>query len=258
MASPEFERAKTLVFSGEEIHVWRARLVPDAESWQLLSDDERARADIFRSSHDRRRFVAARSSLRRILGLYADLPPERLRFEYGPNGKPSLLGSGLRFNLSHTADLALFAIALGQEVGVDVEAAAVLLDPESVVQRCMSRRERGWLDRVNLSSREAAILTTWVRKEAVAKGRGEGLGLDLTMIQTRPGAPAEAAAVKVRTSPRDRWYVWDVPVGDGGSGAVAAQEKSLRIRLFDHAPSVVDLTALSLMPEVAPVASLAT
>jgi phosphopantetheinyl transferase len=96
-----------------------------------------------------------------------------------------------------------------------------------------------------------------VRKEAVAKGRGEGLGLDLTQIQTRPGVPAEATEVKLRTKPRDRWFVWDVPVGDGGSGAVAARERSLRIELFEFAPAVIDLTALSHLADRAPVASLA-
>ena len=258
MASPDFETARMRVSSGEEIHVWKARLIPDAESRDLLSDDERVRADNLRSLHDRRRFVAARSTLRRVLGGYEGIPPERLRFAYGPNGKPSLPGSSLRFNLSHTADLALLAIALGHEVGVDLEVASVLLDPESVVRRCMSRRERGRLDKVDLKSREDAILTCWVRKEAVAKGRGEGLGLDLTLIQTRPGMPAEATGVKVRANPRDRWFVWDVPVGEGGSGAVAARERGLRIRLFDYVPSVIDLTALTVLPDAAPVATMAT
>ena len=248
MASPEAEKAVVGVLPVGEIHVWRVRLVPPSEPWSLLSHDESARANGFRSVHDRHRFVAARSTLRQILGSYVGIRPEHLQFEYGPNGKPSLLGSSLRFNVSHAADMALYAVCVGTEVGVDLEMSSVLLDPESVVRRCMTKRERRLLDRVDPESRDDAVLTTWVRKEAVAKGRGEGLGLDLALIHTRPDLPAEATAVKVGTSPRDKWFVCDVPVGTGGAGAVATQEKGFQVRY---------LSTSSLLPKVGAAASLA-
>ncbi|MGH8870843.1 MAG: 4'-phosphopantetheinyl transferase family protein [Acidimicrobiia bacterium] len=233
-----------------EVHVWRARLPPSpGEHLAMLSADERRRADTYRSGHDRSRFIAARSLLRRILGEYMDLPPEELAFRYGPQGKPSLAGEGhLRFNLSHAADMALIAVAMDIELGVDLESASVLLDPESVVQRCMSQRERRSLHRVGPESRGGAILATWVRKEAVAKGRGEGMGLPLDKIQTRPGMPASGDRVRVRIWPRDRWFVWDIPVGRGGAGALATRRKGVSVRLLDHPHTVVDLTDSAPLP----------
>lgn len=233
-----------------EVHVWRARLSPSpGEHLDVLSADERRRADTYRSGHDRSRFIAARSLLRRILGGYLARPPGELTFRYGPQGKPELTGDeALRFNLSHAADMALFAVTLDMELGVDLESASVLLDPESVVHRCMSPRERSRLDRVGPQTRGEAILATWVRKEAVAKGRGEGMGLPLDKIETRPGMPASGDRVRVRTRPRDGWFVWDIPVGRGGAGALATRRKGVSVRLLDHPHTVVDLTGPAPLP----------
>jgi 4'-phosphopantetheinyl transferase len=147
----------------------------------------------------------------------------------------------IMFNLSHAADVALFAFARETDLGVDLESAAVLLDPESVVQRCMSKRERRLLHRVPPEKRDEAILATWVRKEAVAKGSGEGLGLPLVEIGTRPGVPASGEPVIVRSSRRDKWFVWDLPVG-GGAAALASRRREISIKLFDHPGTVIDLT----------------
>src|SRR5215471_11579438 len=110
-----------------EVHVWRARL--DAPwSWTFdaaLSLEDRTRADRFKFESDRRKFCAARASLRLILSRYLDVKPGRLRLAIGDYGKPFIadkhLAQGLRFNLSHSHQLALIAITRDREVGVDLE-----------------------------------------------------------------------------------------------------------------------------------------
>lgn len=247
MASVDIRESRTSLALGE-VHVWRTRLSASAGQVSLLSADEQERADRFRSHHDRSRFIAARALLRQLLGDYLGAPPGQLVFGYGAHGKPRVESDqAITFNLSHAADMALIAFARENDLGVDLESAAVLLDPESVVQRCMSKRERRLLHRVPAETRDEAILTTWVRKEAVAKGRGEGLGLPLAGIGTRPGVPASGQPVIVRTSRRDRWFVWDLPVG-GGAAALASRRRDISIRLFDHPGTVIDLTGSDPLP----------
>src|SRR5712691_5961986 len=110
-----------------EVHVWRAPL-DTPWSWTMdeaLSLDDRTRADRFRFESDRRRFCVARASLRLILSRYLKTKPGRLQFETGEFGKPFFanekLSGGLRFNLSHSHQLALIAITREREVGVDLE-----------------------------------------------------------------------------------------------------------------------------------------
>src|SRR3712207_5217786 len=110
------------------VHVWRAGLDASPVALQqyraTLAPEERERADRFYFERDRTRFTVARGVLRAILGRYLRLEPARLRFRYQPYGKPELDISErplpLRFNVSHSAGLALYAVAPDREVGVDV------------------------------------------------------------------------------------------------------------------------------------------
>src|ERR671939_2108883 len=114
----------------DELHVWRANLdLADSTIeylLQLLSSDEIARAARYHFAIDHNRFVAARAGLRIILGGYLTLHPAQITFSYGPQGKPSLASSldattTLNFNLAHSAGLALFAVAYGTQIGIDLE-----------------------------------------------------------------------------------------------------------------------------------------
>jgi 4'-phosphopantetheinyl transferase len=217
------------------IHVWRVQLGEVDASDENLSPRERLRASRRRFDRDRERFVAAHSALRQILGGYVPIPPYALESAHSEHGKPSLArDTDIRFNLSHSEDFALLAVAHGTEVGVDVESASLIVDQQAVAQRSMSDGERGMLDDLPADRRQDSILATWVRKEAVAKGRGDGLGVDLTTIRTQPGQPASATRVMVETSPQDRWFVWDVPVGPSRAGAVAIRRNDVSIRILDH------------------------
>ena len=83
----------------------------------FLGLTEEARAERFLHDHSRRRFIAARGALRRLLGSYVGEAPERLSFRYEGHGKPSLEDAGrLFFNLSHSGELALAALDAGGKV----------------------------------------------------------------------------------------------------------------------------------------------
>jgi len=118
-----------LQLASADVHVWRARI--DEAGFDLsrleplLSSDERARAERFAFADLRRRFIVTRGILRWLLAGYLEEDPRRLRFRYGPHGKPALDArrgeQTLQFSLSHSHGLALYAITRGREVGIDVE-----------------------------------------------------------------------------------------------------------------------------------------
>ena len=87
-----------------------------------LSADEQVRAARFRFAEHRDRFSAGRGLLRELLGGYVQRPAATLRFAQGAQGKPHLVGEAagaLHFNLSHSGERALYAVAR-REVGVDI------------------------------------------------------------------------------------------------------------------------------------------
>src|ERR1700759_4366756 len=100
----------------------RDETISCAEIEANLSNHERQRAARFRFPEHALRYRICHAAVRRILGGYLALPPSSVEILALPKGKPRLAGdSRLRFNLSHSGDLALLAVAEDLEVGVDVE-----------------------------------------------------------------------------------------------------------------------------------------
>src|SRR4051812_23341542 len=99
---------KDLRLEANEAHLWLASIVEvDVRNlWQVISEDERVRAARFRFDLHKKQFIAARGLLRIILGKYLKTNPQRIRFEYGEFGKPTIAGkSEIKFNVSHSGDM---------------------------------------------------------------------------------------------------------------------------------------------------------
>lgn len=183
--------------SRELIHVWSLSLrdAPIDDLLPLLSDDERVRARefIFKKDHDR--YVAVRGWLRRLCGAYLHRAPETLRFRYGAAGKPALTanetGVDLRFNVSHTHDLALLAFCVGREVGVDVEYIDGQVDVMGLAHTCFSDAEQQTFHAHRLDQRLELFFHYWTSKEAYIKALGEGLSIPLQefTVDVHPETP---------------------------------------------------------------------
>jgi len=147
----------------------------------LLSADEVARAERFRFERDRDRYVVGRASLRRLLGSYLDASPESLRFSYSRHRKPALSEprTSLSFNLSHSDDLALYAVCLDAEIGIDIERFRPEPSRDRVPEHFFSPGEVETLRSLTEAAQSAAFLRCWTRKEAFLKARGDGLTLQL-------------------------------------------------------------------------------
>jgi len=164
----------------EGVHVWRADLdEPPVERETLartLSEDERARAGRFHRPRDRNRFVAGRGLLRVLLGVALGCPPSSLRFRYNACGKPALAAGDthLGFNLSHSDGTALFALAWGREVGVDIERVRPEIPAASLAERFLPADAAAALLSLSPAHRPEAFTQAWVRREAYLKALGTG------------------------------------------------------------------------------------
>jgi phosphopantetheinyl transferase len=171
-------RAKPAHAPTAELHVWRADL--DSRSWPAADDlpsAERDRAAAILRAGARRRWLASRWALRGVLAHYLGEQPAAIELRFGDRGKPMLaaVGAPLRFNLSHSAELALIAVAVAREVGVDVQ---------------------------RVGPRSLPYYRDWTRREALAKCLGAGLGASLpdrpvalSALDAGPGFAASVAIV---------------------------------------------------------------
>lgn len=170
----------------DEVHCWCVTLdvLPEtaARLYATLTDDERQRSAHLRSERDRQRFIVAHGALRELLGCYLETDPDEIRFGHNAYGKPHLSpesGSPLQFNLSHSAGLALIAIAAEADIGVDLEYVRAQPDYTDIARRFFSADEFEQLDGLPRHLQPQAFFRCWTQKEAYLKACGEGLaGLD--------------------------------------------------------------------------------
>jgi 4'-phosphopantetheinyl transferase len=225
------EAPQGLRLRDREVHIFCSSLeVPSAQSTRLqevLSEDERTRANRFHFEKDRRRFAVSRAVLREILGQLLGLPGRSLVFSCGPHGKPYLAEpnmSGLHFNVAHSGSLAVFAMALHQEVGVDVEQLRRIDGADTFVDRFFSRRERSDWNGVKEEHRLEAFFNYWTRKEACLKATGQGLSESLDQIEVTlvPGSPARVLSETGPLRQTHHWWLQSLVPAPGYIGAVAA------------------------------------
>jgi 4'-phosphopantetheinyl transferase len=173
---------KALPLLDDEIHVWQVSLAGDAEMPELqdcLSDDEVARAKRFAFVSDQKRFVRARAALRSILARYVPTDPRLIRFSYEKLGKPllanHLVNRILHFNVSHSSNLALIAVASGFPVGIDIEQKRNDINIDELAAESFAPGERSAMALVCENRRVDAFYKTWTSKEAYLKGIGCGI-----------------------------------------------------------------------------------
>ena len=224
----------------DEAHVWLADLnhsgFPAAEIDHILSQEERERAARFYLQRDRTHFTAGRAMLRSILGRYLNTDPRHLQFSRGPHGKPALAtergADALCFNIAHSHDVALCAVARGRDIGVDVERIRADVDVDLIAERFFSQREIAALRLLPPERKLTAFFTCWVRKEAYVKARGDGLAMDLDSfsVSFSPGEPA--ALLDVQGDPEEAlaWSLTELNFDPSFAAALAVRAGECRVR----------------------------
>ena len=230
--------------SAEEVHVWRLPLDGPAPDWleRVLDPTERKRAEHFQFARDRDRHVIAHGLLRHVLGRYAGIPAGAIAYRVGLRGKPCLAVTPgrppLRFNLSHSADLALCAVTLRRELGVDVEQVRGDRDHQGIAERFFSPAEFTGLRALPPAQRQDAFYACWTRKEAYAKARGEGLSLALDSFDVSVAPAAPAAVLRSEAGPAEttRWRLEELRPAPGYVAALAVEGRGWALRTFTLAP----------------------
>jgi len=167
------------------VRLWWCRLDCGAEdidsiaSW--LSPAESARAQRFGTDGLRVRWIAGRAALRMVLGSALGVDPAAVALGRGVRGRPELDNArfGIDFNVSHTRDVALIAVArglpAGTRVGVDIEHRDRDVGADRLARKFLSPRERATLADLAPDVRRQRFLRHWTCKEAMSKATGDGI-----------------------------------------------------------------------------------
>jgi 4'-phosphopantetheinyl transferase len=209
------------VIARGQVDLWWADLAGRRPTY--AEPDDRSDASRVVDTCVRRRLLARRAILRDLLSRYLDCGPGELVLARTGSGRPELAWprSGLSFSVSSSGETALFAIANGAAIGVDIEESRRCADLTGAERLFLADAERRIVCKLEPRSRGTALLQLWTLKEALAKAIGTGLGTDPTELEFdfEPGRPPSVVAPPGASS----WRAGLISTSPGVVGALAGR-----------------------------------
>ena len=202
---------------------------PVAECWETLGTDERMEARRFRSPEAERRFVIRRGTLRAILAPRLGCSPSEIRYSRGQFGKPRVIASDIRFNVSSSHSLALYALTRDAEIGCDIERVDARLDFERVAARYFAPDEIANLRALPAPLRRDWFFRHWTLKEAYVKCTGLGLSLPLDSVVIAPGRDGRPVLLG-----NSDLVCASIELLPGYQAALVVEARAIRVRVETH------------------------
>jgi len=238
---PNWDELHRELLAGEAIHLWRIDLrawrVVEDSLYTLLSPAEQTRFGRLQRQIDRTRSVVARGVLRQLLSNYLSMPPHSMTIQEGEGAKPRLVENPLHldFNIAHSGDWALIALAAGRSVGVDIEQVRTEVEIDAIAPNVFTEREWNEVAALDIATRRVAFFRGWARKEALIKAMGEGLRAPLLLLEVgcSPHHQEKFAAVTLQGDTGATWRVSDLAAPAGYFAAVAWEGDELPVHCFD-------------------------
>ncbi|MFZ4826285.1 MAG: 4'-phosphopantetheinyl transferase family protein [Phototrophicaceae bacterium] len=232
---------QAVVLGDDDVHIWRASLQPDAISLvrsQLalnVAELEKANRQYF--DRDRVRSILARGYLRRILAKYLAMEACEIQFNYTEKGKPFVVGSqnplGLTFNISHSANMFVCAVAKNRQVGIDVEQIREIRTLNGMIRIALSTKEQASFALLPKQDQLFAFFNSWTSKEAYLKAIGMGIAFGLQAVEV-VFDPARAVELLRINGDRAQVAKWTIKRISPHSGYIAATVVEGRDLAFTH------------------------
>lgn len=212
----------------DHVHVWSVSKKDHEdrlhEYWGILDEIEKDRALKFRFLKDRYCFIIARGVLRKLLGIYLEMAPEQIKFQFGHNGKPYVHhSSNIKFNISHSADTILLGFVHNYCIGVDVEYTKREVDVEKIARLFFSEEEVSALRSLDHAYHTQAFYNCWTRKEAFIKAVGSGLSFPLDQFVVSLDSTKDARLIDTKwdKKEKEKWMLQSIEPKEDYIGAIS-------------------------------------
>lgn len=222
------------------VEIWHGKVnAEDAHYpayWRVLDADEKIHAGKIHNPLLHKRYVEIHGRLRVLLSQTLNEPPENLNIKKTGHGKPYLADyPELAFNLSHTADRVMIAVARQCQLGVDIEICKPRHNLSGLVEKCFSEEEAAYWSQLPEPQKNQAFYRFWTRKEAFVKATGRGIALGLNRCVINSENFAEFLRVPELCGQPTAWHILDVDLEGDICSAVVADKPLSVIKLMDYA-----------------------
>lgn len=144
--------------------------------FSIIPDQERQKIESLYRLKDKQASLLGKLLLFQSLNEFEGVEKNLSAFTYSANGKPLLNGAGVSFNISHSGDYVVCAVANEQQIGIDIEK-IVEIDPDKL-SCALSPSELAYVKKSQRKNFE--FFKIWTAKEAILKAKGLGIQRDMT------------------------------------------------------------------------------
>ncbi len=230
----------TLSLSKDHIDIWLCELKQlsgDINNfYSILSEDERGRADKLKVEDKKQQYIITRGALRQRLGLLANIDPKDFVFDYLEHGKPVLNNDArfkdITFNISHSNDLALIAVAQKQNIGIDIEKINHESDHQALMTRFFSKAEQAEFQTMLDANKARAFCACWTRKEAFIKAVGDGVSYGLDSFDVTVDPDKQALEINLHKPSEETWSAINLPINDDYMACLVSNGGDVDVRCW--------------------------
>ncbi len=230
----------TLSLSKGHVDVWLCdlkQLSGDIKIfYSILSEDERDRADKLKVEDKKQQYIITRGVLRERLGLLTNIDPKDFVFDYLEHGKPVMANNhqcaDITFNVSHSYDLAMIAIAQKQSIGIDIEKINYESDHQALMTRFFSKAEQTEFQTMLDANKARAFCACWTRKEAFIKAVGDGVSYGLDKFNIAVDPENQTPEINLHKPSEKTWSAINLPVDNDYMACLVSDRVSLSVRCW--------------------------
>ncbi len=220
----------------DSVEVWHGIITADEELYNrflaVLDDDEQRQANRFKNTLLHKRYVEVHGRMRSLLAEVVKQAPEQITIYKTKQGKPYLPDyPEVTFNLSHSAEQLLIAVAQNCRVGVDIEVCKPRANLTGLVNKCFAEAEMSYWNQLPDNEKKQAFYRFWTRKEAFVKATGHGIVLGLNQCIINPENQIEFTSVPMQCGKASIWSIQDFELGEGLCGAIVSDKKLSNVTL---------------------------
>ena len=193
---------------GNEIHVWLAELDQPQNVVDrflgYLNWNEKKRISKFKTETLKKKQIVSKGLLKLLIAKYLNTEPQTVEFESNEYGKPFISPAinpiNLKFNISHSNRLGLYAFTTDHALGVDVEKIQELENIYDLVDLCMSDFEKRWFLKLSPGIKTDVFYKFWTVKEAFIKAVGTGFSFPLANVELKIKSKNKCELYKISDS----------------------------------------------------------
>ena len=226
--------------SNNEISVWFINFDVSEDKItflnSFLSEDEILKASKFRFKKDKNCSIITRGTLRLLSSKYLNIKPEDIPFKNGEFGKPYYdLKTKLKFNVSHSGNMAVIGFVLNDDIGVDIEEMKTDFEVFDIASNYFSNSEIDSLKSSPLENHINGFYRCWTKKESFIKAKAKGLSfpLDSFSVSIDSDEKTELLETKWDKNEKELWNLFSFTPQENYIGAVSVKGNIQNIKYYN-------------------------